>query len=72
MTEVISPLAPKEKWNGSIIDFNSRAERMGWLPSAPQLGTNPLHVPAAAAKAGMDVKDYVVGTAEERRAEICL
>ena len=23
---------------GHLIDFNVRAERMGWLPSAPQLG----------------------------------
>ena len=42
MSEVVSPLANKEKWTGSIIDYNSRAERMGWLPSAPQLGMNPL------------------------------
>ncbi len=26
------------------IDYNVRAERMGWLPSAPQLETNPLEV----------------------------
>jgi len=57
---VISPLAPKEKWFGSILDYNTRAERMGWLPSAPQLGTNPLHVAAAAKVAGKEVKDYVV------------
>jgi nitrate reductase / nitrite oxidoreductase, alpha subunit len=60
MTEVISPLANKEKWNASIIDFNTRAERMGWLPSAPQLGTNPLHIAAAAKAAGKTPKDYVV------------
>ena len=29
---------------GSMIDYNVRAERMGWLPSAPQLETNPLEV----------------------------
>ncbi|WP_308367320.1 MULTISPECIES: nitrate reductase subunit alpha [unclassified Microbulbifer] len=60
MSEVISPLADREKWSGSIIDFNSRAERMGWLPSAPQLGTNPLRLASEAAAAGMDLKDYVV------------
>jgi nitrate reductase alpha subunit len=43
-----------------MLDYNTRAERMGWLPSAPQLSTNPLHIKAAADKAGMDVKDYVV------------
>ncbi len=60
MSEVVSPLANKEKWSGSIIDFNSRAERMGWLPSAPQLATNPLHIVAAAAAVGKDPKQYVV------------
>ena len=27
-----------------MLDFNVRAERMGWLPSAPQLENNPLDV----------------------------
>ena len=60
MSEVVSPLADKNKWQSSIIDYNTRAERMGWLPSAPQLGTNPLTIAAAAEKAGVDVKDYLV------------
>ncbi len=57
--EILSPLAPEGKWNGSLIDFNARAERMGWLPSAPQLQRNPLEIATDAAAAGMDVKDYV-------------
>src|SRR5690625_6204247 len=36
-----------------------RAERMGWLPSAPQLNKNPLEVAKSAQAAGMDVADYV-------------
>lgn len=56
--EVLSPLADKAQYGGSLIDFNVRAERMGWLPSAPQLQTNPLQVVRDAA--GGDVKDYVV------------
>ncbi|GMG87691.1 nitrate reductase subunit alpha [Biformimicrobium ophioploci] len=60
MDEVVSPLADKSKWQASIIDYNSRAERMGWLPSAPQLGVNPLHLAKDAAAAGMDLKDYAV------------
>ena len=32
---------------------------MGWLPSAPQLQTNPLEVSKQAAAAGMEAKDYV-------------
>ena len=31
---------------------------MGWLPSAPQLKTNPLHVVRNAAATGLDPKDY--------------
>jgi nitrate reductase / nitrite oxidoreductase, alpha subunit len=57
--EIISPLAPEGKWSGSLIDFNARAERMGWLPSAPQLQRNPLQVAKDAAAAGMEAKDYV-------------
>jgi nitrate reductase alpha subunit len=60
MSEVVSPLANKEKWTGTILDFNTRAERMGWLPSAPQLAVNPLTISAAAKAAGKEVKDYVV------------
>ena len=29
-----------------MIDYNVRAERMGWLPSAPQLKQNPLTIAA--------------------------
>ena len=57
--EILSPLAPEGKWSGSLIDFNARAERMGWLPSAPQLQRNPLDVAKDASAAGMDAKDYV-------------
>ena len=46
--EIISPLAPEGDWETlSLIDFNVRSERMGWLPSAPQLATNPLEVTRA-------------------------
>ncbi|MGB5079865.1 MAG: nitrate reductase subunit alpha, partial [Burkholderiales bacterium] len=60
VSEILSPLADPKKYTGSLIDFNVRAERMGWLPSAPQLATNPLHLAKAAAAAGQDPKDYVV------------
>ena len=39
--ELLSPMADKSRYSGHLIDFNVRAERMGWLPSAPQLGTEP-------------------------------
>jgi nitrate reductase alpha subunit len=41
----------------SLIDYNIRAERMGWLPSAPQLKTNPLEV-AKRPKGRRRGKDY--------------
>ena len=41
--EIASPTSDVEV-SGTLIDFNVRAERMGWLPSAPQLETNPLEV----------------------------
>ncbi|WP_341937469.1 nitrate reductase subunit alpha [Marinimicrobium sp. C2-29] len=59
MSDLVSPLANKDKWQSSILDYNTRAERMGWLPSAPQLATNPLKLAEAARAAGKDVKDYV-------------
>ncbi len=59
MEEIVSPLADKSVYGGSMIDYNVRAERMGWLPSAPQLKTNPLQVVRDAAAAGLDPKEYV-------------
>ncbi|MFZ5566471.1 MAG: nitrate reductase subunit alpha [Pseudomonadota bacterium] len=60
MGEVLSPLADKKAFGGSMIDYNVRAERMGWLPSAPQLQTNPMQIVKDATAAGMDPKDYTV------------
>ncbi len=57
--EILSPTAPDGDWDASLIDYNIRAERMGWLPSAPQLKTNPLEVAKAAKAAGREVKDHV-------------
>ena len=63
MEEIVSPTlsqVDKAAYAGSMIDYNVRAERMGWLPSAPQLKTNPIQVVKDATAAGMDTKDYVV------------
>ncbi len=58
--EILSPTAPAGDWkDASLIDYNIRAERMGWLPSAPSLKTNPLEVAKAAKEAGVDVKAYL-------------
>jgi len=58
--DILSPLADKKKWKGSLIDCNIRSERMGWLPSAPQLEENPLSLVREAEKKGKDPVDYVV------------
>ena len=60
VADIVSPLADKAQFGGSMIDYNVRAERMGWLPSAPQLKTNPLQVVKDATAAGMAPKDYLV------------
>jgi nitrate reductase / nitrite oxidoreductase, alpha subunit len=58
--DIISPTAPEGDWSGAMIDYNVKAERLGWLPSAPQLKTNPLQVSKDAKAAGKNPKDYVV------------
>ena len=58
--EVLSPLADKSEFPEHMLDYNIKAERMGWLPSAPQLNRNPLQITKDAEAAGKDPKDYVV------------
>jgi len=58
--QILSPLADPKDWTGSLIDYNVRAERMGWLPSAPQLGANPLNVCRQAEAAGKNPADYAL------------
>ncbi|MEF8703593.1 MAG: nitrate reductase subunit alpha [Candidatus Accumulibacter sp. UW26] len=60
MEEILSPLADPKMHGGSMIDYNVRAERMGWLPSAPQLETNPLQVVRDALAKGVDPRDYTI------------
>ncbi len=57
--DILSPTAPEGAWDGTLIDYNIRAERMGWLPSAPQLQTNPLEIAKEAAASGQEPKDFV-------------
>ncbi len=59
LAEIVSPLADASQFGGSMIDYNVRAERMGWLPSAPQLSTNPLGIAAQADAAGLAPRDFV-------------
>ncbi|MDP7593180.1 MAG: nitrate reductase subunit alpha [Litorilituus sp.] len=60
MHEVLSPLAKKDDFDEHQLDYNIRAERMGWLPSAPQVNMNPLQLTKDAKAAGMEAKDYAV------------
>lgn len=57
--EMLSPAADRERFTGSLIDYNVRAERMGWLPSSPQLNMNPLRVADRAAAAGLEPAAWV-------------
>ncbi len=58
--EIVSPTAPEGPWDGALIDYNVRAERMGWLPSSPQLAMNPLTISEKAKDAGLEVPAYLV------------
>jgi len=58
--EVLSPMANKDEFPEAMLDYNIKSERLGWLPSAPQLNRNPLQITRDAEAAGMDAKDYVV------------
>ncbi len=60
LDEILSPIADRSKWGGNLIDCNIRSERMGSLPSAPQLQTNPLDVVRQAEQAGKDPIEFAV------------
>ncbi|HCR85718.1 MAG TPA: nitrate reductase subunit alpha, partial [Alphaproteobacteria bacterium] len=60
MDEILSPLEDNKEWdNLSFIDCNIRSERMGWLPSAPQMKTNPLQIGKDVEKSGKQAGEYV-------------
>jgi nitrate reductase alpha subunit len=69
-SEILSPTAPQGDWSGSLIDFNAKAERLGWLPSAPALKTNPLEVARQAVEAGVDPKVFAVERLKDRSLEM--
>src|SRR5690606_31163292 len=70
VSEILSPLADPGAFQGSLIDFNVRAERMGWLPSAPQLQTNPLQVVRDARQAGQEPAAYAVQALRDGRLKL--
>jgi nitrate reductase alpha subunit len=48
----VADRAGRATGTAQLIDYNIRAERMGWLPSAPQLKTNPLDRSRARRRSG--------------------
>ncbi|NYT62411.1 nitrate reductase subunit alpha [Alcaligenaceae bacterium] len=59
--EVLSPTTNRAGYDKlSLIDLNAKSERMGWLPSAPQLETNPLDIVEQAEAQGVDPVAYTV------------
>ncbi len=61
VNEVLAPTANHASYEKlSLIDLNAKSERMGWLPSAPQLQTNPLDIVALAQAQGADPVAYTV------------
>ncbi|MGH8112148.1 MAG: nitrate reductase subunit alpha [Rhodanobacteraceae bacterium] len=60
LDDLLSPLADRRRQTGSLVDCSVRAQRMGWLPSSPQLNRNPLGVAREAVAAGGDPKQYVI------------
>ena len=60
LDDLLSPLVDPGRNTGSIVDCSVRAQRMGWLPSAPQFNRNPLAIAREATAAGGDPMQYVV------------
>ncbi|GET21403.1 nitrate reductase subunit alpha [Prolixibacter denitrificans] len=61
LDELLSPLADQKLWkNLTMVDCNVKAERMGWLPSSPQLNANPVKLAEEAEKAGKKPEEYAL------------
>lgn len=62
ISDLISPtsLNKDNLLKHTIIDFNVISERLGWLPSAPQLNINPLTLYNSAKKSGKNLVSYVI------------
>ncbi|WP_037586815.1 nitrate reductase subunit alpha [Stenoxybacter acetivorans] len=60
MDEITAPTHEQQTAPMSMIDYNAKAERLGWLPSAPQLSANPLDITREAEAMGQDPIQYAV------------
>ncbi|MEA5368370.1 nitrate reductase subunit alpha [Vibrio parahaemolyticus] len=63
--ELLSPVADKTRYSEHLIDMNVKAERMGWLPSSPQLNVNPLNIAKQAQSSGQSATEYVVNALKD-------
>ena len=61
MSEILSPVAPEGDWSGSMLDYNAKAERMGWLPSSPQFDANPIDWGNRLKQSGDDPAQAIAG-----------
>lgn len=62
--ELLSPIREEGDWDVSLIDYNVRSERLGWLPSAPQLETNPIELGRNIHQASADAKTEIASQLE--------
>ena len=69
MSEILSPLANPDEWKGAQIDYNLRAARMGWLPTAPHFNVNPLQIAKAAEVAGQAPPAYLAESLKSGRVD---
>lgn len=61
LDEILSPTAEAGKYaQQCLLDLNAKSERLGWLPSAPQLETNPLDIVRHAESNGLDPAKFTV------------
>ncbi len=60
LSDLLSPLADPSEYHGTYLDFNVQSEKLGWLPSSPQLNVNPVSLAGAAEAAGKETVSYVV------------
>ncbi len=65
--ELASPLGPGLLAGRSFIDCLAQASRLGWTPSHPAFGRNPLDLCDEAERAGLPVPGYIVRELREGR-----
>ena len=67
LNHLLSPLADKERYQGTFLDFNIQSEMMGWLPSAPQLNVNPIKLKENVCSVSEDLQTYLKQEIEKGR-----